>query len=243
VSLPRPAARLGIVLTALVGLLTTLGIGVASAHVTVSSPDASQGGFGKVVFRVPNESDTASTVKLRIQLPPKAPLASVSVMPVPGWTVAETRATLDQPVTNDDGEKVTEIVSVVEFDAAKGGGIAPGQFQEFSLSVGPLPKADSLAFNVVQSFSDGSETAWIEPTVAGGAEPEHPAPVLALGSSAGTSAAAPAADPSSAAHADHTVTTTDGPASQALFVSILALFVGLGGVALGLTARRRTVAE
>ena len=41
----------------------------ASAHVAVSSPDASAGGYGKVTFRVPDESDTASTVKIRIQLP------------------------------------------------------------------------------------------------------------------------------------------------------------------------------
>ena len=33
----------------------------ASAHVTVSSPDAKPGGYAKLVFRVPSESDTAST--------------------------------------------------------------------------------------------------------------------------------------------------------------------------------------
>ena len=48
-------------------------------------------------------------------------------------------ATLDQPLTDDDGDTITERVSVVEFDAAAGGGIAPGQFQEFSLSAGPFP--------------------------------------------------------------------------------------------------------
>ena len=128
----------------------------------------------------------------------------------------------------------------MEFDAARGGGIAPGQFQEFSLAVGPIPKADSLIFNVVQSYSDGKDVAWIEPTVEGAAEPQHPAPVLSLSSSAASSTPAAA---TSAEHAGHTATTTDGPGAQALFVAILALFVGLAGVALGITARRRTVSE
>ena len=33
----------------------------AAAHVTVSSQDAAPGGYGKLTFRVPNESDTASS--------------------------------------------------------------------------------------------------------------------------------------------------------------------------------------
>src|SRR4051794_41519631 len=102
VSLPRPATRLGIVLAALVGLLT-LGIGVASAHVSVSSPDASAGGFGKLVFRVPNESVTASTVRLRIQLPTDTAFAFVSYQPVPGWTATLTRTQLDPPVKDEEG--------------------------------------------------------------------------------------------------------------------------------------------
>ncbi len=34
----------------------------AAAHVTVSSANATQGGYTKLTFRVPNEKDTASTV-------------------------------------------------------------------------------------------------------------------------------------------------------------------------------------
>src|SRR4051794_41814038 len=119
VSLPRPASRLGIVLAALVGLLT-LGLGVASAHVSVSSPDAAQGGFGKIVFRVPNESDTASTVKLRIQIPSDTPFASVSTEPIPGWSTTLTRTALNPPQKDDDGNEITEAVSVVELAAHPG---------------------------------------------------------------------------------------------------------------------------
>ena len=99
-SLPRPLARLGVVVLA---LLTTLaaalaGAGSAAAHVSVSSTDAAAGGFGKVTFRVPNESDTASTVALRISIPEESALASLRAQPVPGWTVTTTTSDLQTPL-------------------------------------------------------------------------------------------------------------------------------------------------
>ena len=236
VFLPRPLVRLAlVVLATLAAVLASAGL--ASAHVTVSSPDAAAGGYGKVVFRVPNESDTASTVKIRIQIPTDPPLASVSVQPVPGWTATTTKAPLNPPVKDDDGNQVTEAVSVVEFDA-DAGGIAPGEFQEFALSGGPFPKADSLTFPVVQSYSDGSESAWIDPTVDGQAEPEHPAPVLTL---SGDAAAAPSssADPTAHVHSE----TAGSPAGVALFLALLALVVAIGGAVLGWRATRRTVSS
>ncbi|HEV7213466.1 MAG TPA: YcnI family protein [Blastococcus sp.] len=229
--------RLAIVTAALAGLLT-LGVGTASAHVAVSSSDATPGGEGKVTFRVPDESDTASTVKLQIQLPAKTPLASVAVLPVPGWTFTTTKEKLAKPVTTDDGATLTDRVSVVEFDAVRGGGIAPGEFQEFSLSVGPIPKVDSLTFSAVQTYSDGKQVAWIEPTVAGAPEPAHPAPVLTL---TGASAAAPTAAASAADHTAHA--TTASSSGAATWIALVALLVGLVGVVLGWDARRRTVAS
>ena len=113
----------------------------------MSSPDAAAGGYGKVTFRVPErERHAPAPSRSAIQLPTKTPLASVRVQPVPGWTATTTKAPLNPPVKDDDGNTITEAVSVVEFDAAPGGGIAPGQFQEFSLSAGPFPKAASLTF-------------------------------------------------------------------------------------------------
>jgi uncharacterized protein YcnI len=240
VSLPRPVVRTAVVVLAAV-LTVLASAGLASAHVTVSSPDASAGGYGKVTFRVPTESDTLSTVKIRIQLPTKTPLASVLTKPVPGWTATTTKAPLNPPIKDDDGNTISEAVSVVEFDAAPGGGIGPGQFQEFSLSGGPFPKAASLSFPVVQTYSDGSEVAWIEPTVEGQAEPGHPAPVLTLsGGSAKGDAAAPTTGAATATH-DHSSQLAGSPAGVTLFLAILALVVGAAGVVLGLRASRRTV--
>jgi periplasmic copper chaperone A len=240
-SLLRPLRRLPVVLLA-AGALLLAGTGIASAHVTVSSADAAAGGYGTVTFSVPNESDAASTVGLRIQLPTDTPLTSVRVQPVPGWTVTLTTVALDPPVTSDDGDTIDSAVSVVDFQADPGAGIAPGQFQEFALSGGPFPDVDQLTFNVVQTYSDGSETAWIEPTVAGQPEPEHPAPVLSLtAAAAGTDAhgAAPTTSSAGAAADDGGDTT----ATVALVLAVLGLLTGLAGLGLGLSARRRTVSS
>ena len=246
--LPRPLARLVVVVLALLTALAAAlaGAGAAAAHVSVSSTDAAAGGYGKLTFRVPNESDTASTVALRISVPEESALASLRAQPVPGWTVTMTTSDLQTPLESH-GEQVTSYVSVVEFRAADGGGIRPGEFQEFALSGGPFPDSDQLSFPAVQTYSDGTEAAWIEPTVAGQAEPERPAPVLTL--------TAPAAAGHDAAGTTATTTATDtaattttghgdaGPGALALFVAILALLTGLAGVVLGWRAGRRTVSS
>ncbi|MGY1618885.1 YcnI family protein [Geodermatophilus sp. SYSU D00691] len=234
--------RLGTVLAALLGLLL-LGTGVASAHVTVSSPDAAAGGFGKVVFRVPNESDTASTVRLRIQLPTDTPFAFVSTQPVPGWTATLTRTQLDPPIDDGHGGQISEAVSVVEFAAEPGEGIGPGEFQEFALSLGRFPEADSLTFATVQTYSDGSESAWIEPTVEGQAELESPAPVLTLAAADGSASHDSGQTATDTASSSSEHETANEPAGLALFLSILALVVAVAGVVLAVLNRRRTVSS
>lgn len=239
--LPRPLARLAVVmLAALAAVLASTGL--ASAHVGVSSTDATPGGFGKVTFRVPNESDSASTVKIRVQVPTDTPLASLRTQPIPGWTATTTTIRLDPPLTDDDGNEITQAISVVEFSADAGSGIGPGEFQEFSLSGGPFPDVDSLTFPVVQTYSDGTESAWIEPTVGGRAEPERPAPVLSLTADTSGGATSGASDSTDAAAHSHDE-VTNAPAGLALFLSILALLAAIAGVVLGLRAARRTVSS
>ena len=165
-------------------------------------------------------------------------MASLRVQPVPGWTATTTTAEPAEPL-EAHGQEITAYVSVVEFRAVDGGGIAPGEFQEFSLSGGPFPEAESLSFPAVQGYSDGSETAWIEPTVESQGEPEHPAPVLTL-----TAAPTTAAEATTAATDDHEhASATDEPGALALFVAFLALAAGVAGVVLGVRANRRTVSS
>ena len=88
------------------------GVGTAAAHVRVFSSDAAPGGYGEMTFRVPNESDTASTVSLRVQIPTDTPLASVSIKPVPGWNATTTTGLIDPPV-EVHGTEVTEAVTEI----------------------------------------------------------------------------------------------------------------------------------
>jgi hypothetical protein len=79
--------------------------GSASAHVKVSGVDAVQGGSGVITFRVPFESDTASTTGLLITFPAATPFTSVDVQPKAGWTAKVTKKPLPHPLTDDDGAR------------------------------------------------------------------------------------------------------------------------------------------
>jgi uncharacterized protein YcnI len=209
--------------------VAVLGFGApASAHVTVNPGTATQGGFAALTFRVPNEKATASTVKLEVQLPENAPIPSVSVKPVPGWTADVQRRTLDTPIESH-GAQITDVASMITWTASSGAEISPGQFQEFMISVGPLPEVDQLVFKALQAYSDGDIVRWIdEPNP--GAELEHPAPVLRLAPAAGANPSQEAAPGS------------DGGNALALGFGIAGAVLGLAGLVLGLLAYRRATA-
>ncbi|MDG4779502.1 YcnI family protein [Micromonospora sp. WMMD961] len=215
--------------------------GPASAHVTVNPKEATQGGYARVAFRVPNESDTASTNKLEVVLPENAPVGSVSTMPVPGWTVATEKRKVDPPI-EVHGSQLTEAVSKITWTATGDAAVKPGQFQEFPVSMGPLPKVDSMVFKVLQTYSDGNIARWIDDPAPGGEEPEHPAPVLTLAAAAPEGAAA---TPSTSAAAVATPDDDDDDEGNGLAVGlgVAGLVAGLAGLVLGGLAFTRTRRE
>ena len=230
----------------------------ASAHVTVSPTSAPQGGYTVITFRVPTESDTLSTTKLQVFLPTDQPLASVLVMPVPGWTAKVATTKLATPIKTDDGS-VTQAVSKIVWS---GGKIDPGQFQEFDVSLGPLPKdTDTIVFKALQTYSDGTVVRWIDLRQPGQPEPDHPAPVLHLtppATGAGTSStgssgssttsttgttpttAAPTTAPSVSLAADGSVkSSTSTSDTGARTLGIAGLIVGALGFGTAIVALRR----
>jgi uncharacterized protein YcnI len=231
-------SRALLVLLATAAAVLALGIGTASAHVSVSSTDAAPGGFGELTFRVPTESDTAATISLRVQLPTDTPIANVSIKPVPGWTAARTTTPLDPPVTDEDGNEVTEAISEITWTAAAGAGIKPGEYQTFSISAGPLPDTDTLVLPAIQGYDDGTEVAWIEPTV-DGQEPEHPAPTLSMASSSDAGAGSAETASAGSQSTDSADSGPSGVAVTALVLSIIGVLAALVALALALTARRR----
>ncbi|WP_433830004.1 YcnI family protein [Actinoplanes sp. CA-015351] len=205
----------------------------AAAHVTVNPSTATQGGYTKVSFRVPNESDTASTTKLEVSLPAESPIGSVSIKPVPGWTAVAEKTKLTTPV-EVHGSPLTEAVSKITWTAAKDSEIKPGTFQEFDVSLGPLPETDQLVFKALQTYSDGNIVRWIDEPTTDGTEPELPAPVLKL-----TAAGAEATSPSTAAVVPVAEESSDDTSSGSSAWGIAGLVAGLAGLILGLLAYRK----
>lgn len=213
----------------------------ALAHVTVNPREATGGGYAKLAFRVPNERDNASTTKLEVNLPADHPFASVSVRPQAGWTYAVEKTKLDPPIKVHDNE-ISEVVSKITWT---GGKILPGEFNEFEVSVGPLPSdADSITFKAIQTYSNGEVVRWIEEATPGGGEPERPAPVLKLTKAAATATTATTA-PGSEAQAGEVAEPAGKDAASksdvdtARTFGILGMTFGLIGFVSAMAARRR----
>ncbi|TSD93455.1 YcnI family protein [Skermania sp. ID1734] len=195
---------------------------IAAAHVTVDAPGATQGGYTVLTFKVPTESETASTTKLSVELPD---LSSARTEPLAGWTSV---------VTRNDKKQATSVT----WTANPGNGVPPEQFQRFVVSVGPLPKTDDLSFKASQTYSDGTVVNWDQPENGDGSEPDHPAPSISL-----------AAAGSGHQHADaHSTGDTEAPTAQpadedttARWLGGIALVIAALGAALGIGAliRRR----
>ena len=220
--------RLAIAVSAMLAAMLALAA-PASAHVTVSAPGAARGGSDAVItFRVPTESDTASTTGLQVQLPTDTPIAGVLVRPIPGWTHTQKTVKLAKPISTDDGD-ITEAVAEIDWTATAGG-IKPGEFGEFVFMAGQLPDAPRITFKAVQIYSDGSRTSWTEvPAPGSTAEPEHPAPSLDLAAASTAPAASAAPVAKSSASSSQT---------GAMILGSVALTVAVASGALTFVRRR-----
>ena len=96
--------------------------------------------------------------------------------------------------------------------------IKPGEFDEFVVSAGPLPKAATITFKAIQVYSDGSQVHWTDvPAPGSTVEPEHPAPTLKLA----------VANPPASTHSGSSQTGSVVLASVALAVAVVALAVAI----------------
>jgi uncharacterized protein YcnI len=229
-TITRTTAALGV--AAALALATPL---AASAHVRVTPDQAQAGSYSVLTFRVPTESAHANTVKVEVEFPIKTPFSAVSYEPVPGWQTVVTTSTLATPVKTQDGT-ITDAVTKVTWTADATAAITPGQFQQFSVSAGPVPDTGSLLLPTRQTYSDGAVVDWDQPTPASGDEPEHPAPTLYIND-------APPSDghTGGAASVTAAVTATPTPgstpaASDATATAAAGPWLGLGGLAVGAVA-------
>jgi uncharacterized protein YcnI len=235
------------------GLLAA-GAAAASAHVTVDPSATAEGGFTKLTFSVPNESETAKTNRLEVKLPTDTPLTSVSVKPMDGWKAQVVTGTLPKPV-EVAGATVTKAPTSVIWTADAAHQIGQNEFQTFTLSVGRLPAAGTtLMLPAAQGYTDGTTVNWAD-----AAEAEHG---HASATSSASSSSAPAAEakehrpaPSfvvtaaETAEGSATATPEAAPAGSATQAGAsngsqapgwIGLVAGLLGLAAGVTALART---
>ena len=225
---------------ALIIAATTAGILASAlpalAHITVTPGSVAPGSAAVLTFHVPNEEARADTTRVDMRVPTDHPIAQLLVEPVAGWTISVRTITLAKPLVTDDGQ-FTQAVSEVIWS---GGTIAPGQFQDFSLSADPLPRGVSqVAFKAIQTYSNGDVVRWIDVAVPGQPAPDHPAPQLTLAAGtglAGGTAAASVPAAGAVAPASGATSASDGTARAIAAGGVL---IGLLGLALaGLCWRR-----
>lgn len=235
-----------VVTAMLVVFFPLAGAGVATAHVTVVSPDSShgpetieKGGYSNVTFRVPNEEEAADTVEVRVHFPSDTPVATASVEPVPGWDADITTATLDEPVDMGDAS-VTEAVNTITWTAGDEG-TAPGEFQRFTVSLGGVPtNTERLELPTVQTYDDDTVVKWNESSDPDGGEPEHPAPSLELVENSEMAAAKEGDGSDRGAATDDEAAVSDGADPVARWLGGLALaLVAVGSVVVAVADRRR----
>lgn len=240
----RAAVGLGAVGFAAVAALALAG--PAAAHVTINPGDAVQGERARIDVRVPNESDTESTIAVEMHFPEDPPISSVSVGKVPGWTAEIAFRELDEPIEGGHGEQITEVVESITWTADNGAAeIQPGEFGEFPVGLGPLPEADQLFFPTLQTYSDDEVVRWIEEPE-GDAEPDFPAPSLTLaaaGTDPATNGTAGGGDGDTAGtEPDSEAAGEDSgeDSGAGMWLGLAGLVAGLAGLAVGGLALSRS---
>src|SRR5262249_8623834 len=140
--------------------------GPAFAHVEIEREgEVSSDGVVNAQITVPNEEANAATTQLDFDFPDTPALTSVQPAAVPGWTAT---------VVKSPSGNVTSVVW-------KGGPLSGDAKVVFPLTIGNFPAGTkTVTFKALQTYNNGDVVRWIEATPAGGAEPEHPTPVLVV---------------------------------------------------------------
>jgi uncharacterized protein len=160
------------IVLAVVAAFALLAPAAARAHVSLHPNEVPTGSFATLDIRVPNEMESANTIKLAAQVPPG--FLDISTEYMPGWTSKVLTSKLAKPVQTDDGEVTEQVREIVWTGDGKQGLIPPGQFLNFPISTEIPGKAgEELTFKVLQYYDNGEVVRWI-----GGPNSEEPAPKI-----------------------------------------------------------------
>ena len=225
--------RAGVVASAAVALMLVPTL--AWAHVGVEVDNARPGATAAYTVSVPNESETATTDRIEVQIPEGVQVQDFR--PGRGWTM-----------------RLDDDVLVIE-----GGAIDPGERRDFRFTATNPAEQGEVSFPAIQLYSDGEEVRWVgeegsdrpAPTVVFEGRPvatqappptppaEAPTPAATAPASPAPTVQAASPTPESAGPAP-TARATDQPASDSGLgtVPIVLVVLGLLGLGLVLAARR-----
>ncbi|HEX3609434.1 MAG TPA: YcnI family protein [Solirubrobacterales bacterium] len=231
--------RVTLAVAAVVALLAPA---AAQAHVSLHPNEVPTGSFATLDVRVPNEMESANTVKLAVQVPPG--FLDISTEYMPGWSSKVMTSKLAKPVQTEDGEVTEQVREIVWSGDGKQGKIPPGQFLNFPISTEiPGKSGEELTFKVLQYYDNGEVVRWI-----GGPNSEEPAPKIdvtaaggVLQDVAGTETAPPSPSAMPSESGESSSGSSSDSASKGLGIAALILgALGLiaGGAALIRTRRR-----
>ena len=232
--------RIAIGITATLALLAPA---TAGAHVSLHPNEVPAGSFATLDIRVPNEMESASTVKLAVQVPPG--FLDISTEYMPGWSAKVLTSKLAKPVQTGDGEVTEQVREIVWTGSGAQGRIPPGQFVNFPISTEIPGKAgEELSFKVLQYYDNGKVVRWI-----GGPSSDEPAPQIDVTAEGGVlqdvagSETAPPSPTAEAAEGEVASSGSGSGDSASKGLGIAALIVGALGLLAGgaaLVRSRRT---
>ncbi|MEV4142588.1 DUF1775 domain-containing protein [Amycolatopsis sp. NPDC049691] len=142
----------------------------AAAQVSIVPDRVDGGGTHTFAFRLANERTDTKSTRLELVFPATPPVAYVKVDPAPGWTATVHPRPLNPPV-EIGGKVVREVADAL---VVEGGAVAPRQFEQFLVTMGPLPADGRLLFEATQTFANGAVAHWNQAT--------SPAPAITFGS-------------------------------------------------------------
>lgn len=228
-----------------VAVLSVAGALAADAHVSVSADTTAAGSYALLTFGVPHGCDGSATTKIAIKIPDQ--VTSVTPTVNPNWDVQKVTEALNPPITDSDGDQITERVDQIVYTAKTPLSADLRDALVLSLQI-PDAAGQTLSFPVIQTCEVG-ETAWIEQEVAGQPEPAHPAPSIEVtaatgndhhggGTTAPVNAGSAAPAPTGGAQVTTAAASESGSSGNGL--AIAGLVAGVIGIVVGGIALVRT---
>jgi uncharacterized protein YcnI len=192
---------------------------VASAHVVVLPEETTQGAYEVFTVRVPTEKEIPTT---KVQVTFSNDVKVSRFEPKPGWKYE---------ITKDANDKITSVTWI-----ATGNGIGATEFEQFNMQGKVSDTAKEIVWKAVQTYKDGSVVEWV-----GAEDSDSPASVTKVH---------PKQENTQTDHHSHHATSptkentsetsgqTDNTSNLPLYISLIALVLGI--VAIVVSLRKRT---